>query len=114
MALIGEFDLKYYNQNLFKNETLDTLPAIIARCEEEVVRTKADAHRGGFGSYDGWADAQAYWIQAVERRNIAKRAYKAKIQTAIWNMEKILEMQPEMGECLSAPLKTFRRMLEAC
>lgn len=112
MALIGEFDLKYYNEKLFKNETLDTLPPLIARCEAEVVRTKAEFDKGNFGSYDGWADAKAYWDQALERRSIAKRTYQSKINSTIWNMEKIIKMQPEMEECLREPLKNFRAMLE--
>lgn len=113
MALITEFCLKYYNKNIFKNETMDTLPGVIARCEAEVVRTKAELDKGNFGSYDGWADAQAYYHQALERRSIAKSTYRAKIEKGIGDMERIIKNEPHLTECLSAPMRQLNSLLRS-
>lgn len=113
MAFIGEFSLKYYNQNLYKDETLDSLPSLIEKLEQDVRETKKLIEPGVFyPSYDHYADAKAFHYQACERLLVAKKTYKKQLSTCIANMQEIINNNPDFKACLEQPLQTFKNLLE--
>ena len=115
MALIGEFDLKYYNKNLYKDVSLNDFPSLIKELTLGKVHAKEVFDNKGktFESRDHWADAKAYFNQSCEKLNIAKNTYTEQITSTIHNLEEIIQKQPEFKGVLDKALQEFKTLL-AC
>lgn len=113
MALIGEFDLKYYNKNIYKNVSLDDFPVLIKdlTVKKEQAEEILDNEGLPFESRDHWADAKAYLNQCCERLSIAKNTYRSQIKQSISDMEKIASEHPEFKDVLGKATQDFRKLL---
>lgn len=113
MALIGEFDLKYYNKNIYKDVSLDDFPALIKSLSVKKEQAKQMFENKGlpFESRDHWADAKAHLNQCCEKLSIAKNTYTDGIKQSISNMEKIASAQPEFKHVLYKAIEDFKKLL---
>lgn len=109
MSYISAFDLKYYNQNYYSKETLNSLPALIEKNKDRVARTKMELEQGQpFASKDGYEDAKAYHYQASELLNLAKNEYKKQLTNAINTFKTCVKLHPEVEAILTQQIESFQ------
>lgn len=113
MALIGEFDLKYYNNSIYKSVSLNDFPLLIKDLTVKKEQAKEILDNKGlpFESRDHWAEAKAHLNQCCERLSIAKNTYTDQIKQSISDMEKIGSEKPEFKDVLRKAIQDFRKLL---